>query len=44
MIDYKRRYREADPDGAFQNVGDEVEERREDVAGTENDFDNDQYD
>jgi hypothetical protein len=44
MIDDQCSYTKADPDSALYDVGGEVEERRQDIACTENDFGNDQYD
>jgi hypothetical protein len=44
MVDNKSCYGQTDPNGAFQDIGNEVEERREDVAGTKNDFGKNQYD
>jgi len=44
MVNHNRCYSKTDPNGAFQDIGNEVEERREDVAGTKNDFGKNQYD
>lgn len=44
MVDYQRGNGNADPYGALQDIGHEVKERREYIAGAESDFNNDQYD